>query len=79
MSAQNMLAQAFRALHVPSNPIVLTNIYEAVTARAIVGLPCMKALATASYAVAAAAGVADDDMTLETNLAAVRAIAPMAT
>jgi 2-methylisocitrate lyase-like PEP mutase family enzyme len=37
-----------------------------------------QALAIASYTVAAAAGYADNEMTLETNLTAVPAIAPVA-
>ena len=41
-------------------------------------LPETTALATASYAVAAAAGLEDDDLTLEINLAAVKGIAKVA-
>jgi 2-methylisocitrate lyase-like PEP mutase family enzyme len=78
MPAQNTLATTLRGLHIPGKPIILTNVYDAVSARAVAPLPGTQALATASFAVAAAAGLPDDDLTLETNLAAVRSIAPVA-
>lgn len=78
MAAQITLATTLRNLHIPGKPILLTNVYDAVSARTVAALPGTQALATASYAVAAAAGVSDNDMTLETNIAAVRAIALVA-
>jgi 2-methylisocitrate lyase-like PEP mutase family enzyme len=72
------LAAAFRALHVPGKPIILTNVYDAASARAVADIPATKALATASYAVASAVGTTDDDLSLEQNLAAVSTIAPFA-
>jgi 2-methylisocitrate lyase-like PEP mutase family enzyme len=78
MSTQNTLAQNFASLHTPSSPLVLTNVWDAITASSISSLPSTRALATASFAVAAAAGIADQDLDLETNLRAVRAIAPIA-
>lgn len=75
---QNALALRLRALHVPGNPLILTNIWDAITASSIASLPQTRALATASYAVAAAAGLADDDLDLATNLRAAAAIAPVA-
>lgn len=78
MSAQNTKAQTLKSLHVPGNPLILTNIWDAITARAIAPLPTTKALATASYAIAAAAGLEDHDLTLEVNLAAIRAISKVA-
>jgi 2-methylisocitrate lyase-like PEP mutase family enzyme len=74
MPAQSTLATTLRHFHIPGKPILLTNVYDAVSARAVAALPSTQALATASYAVAAAAGFKDDDMTLETNLTAVRAV-----
>jgi 2-methylisocitrate lyase-like PEP mutase family enzyme len=74
-STQNKLAQHFRSLHVPGDPVILANVYDAATARIIISDPHAKAVATASYAIAATYGVDDDDMTLEQNLAAVRKIA----
>jgi len=78
MSTQSTLATTLRSFHIPGRPIILTNVYDAATARAIAALKGTQVLATASYAVAAAAGFTDNEMTLETNLAAVRAIAPVA-
>ena len=78
MTAASTLATTFRKFHIPGKPILLINIYDAVTARAVAELPRTRALATASYAVALAAGVTDDDMTMETNLAAVTAVAGVA-
>ena len=79
MANHNDVARRLRALHKPGHPIILTNVYDIVSAEAIASLPSCHALATASYAVARAAGTDDDDMTLETNLAAVEAISKVAT
>jgi 2-methylisocitrate lyase-like PEP mutase family enzyme len=78
MSTQSILATTLRRLHIPGRPIILTNVYDAASARVIAGLKGTQALATASYAVAAAAGFADKDLTLEANLSAVRAITTVA-
>jgi 2-methylisocitrate lyase-like PEP mutase family enzyme len=78
MSTQNDIAKAFKTLHKPGDPLVLTNVWDAITARTIAALPETKALATASYAIAAAVGVLDEDLTLEANLHAVQAIATVA-
>jgi 2-methylisocitrate lyase-like PEP mutase family enzyme len=78
MSTQNDLAKTLKALHIPGNPLILTNVWDAITAKAIAALPSTKALATASYAIAAAAGLEDHDLTLNVNLRAVEAIAKVA-
>ncbi|KAH8659214.1 PEP phosphonomutase-like protein [Tricladium varicosporioides] len=78
MSSQTTLATSFKALHKPGSPIILLNVYDAVTAKAVAELPTTKALASASYAVAAAAGLEDDDLTFEINLHAVRGISKIA-
>jgi 2-methylisocitrate lyase-like PEP mutase family enzyme len=72
------LASSFKALHKPGDPVVFANVYDIVSARAVAELPSSKALATASYAVARANGVEDDDLTLEVNLNSVRGIAAVA-
>ncbi|KAH6614338.1 PEP phosphonomutase-like protein [Boeremia exigua] len=77
-TTQNDLAKRFRALHIPGNPLVLTNVWDAITARAIAALPSTTAIATASFAVAAAAGLPDDDLDLATNLRAAASIAKVA-
>lgn len=78
MASQNDTAKALKALHVPGSPIVLTNVWDAITAKTIAALPETKALATASYAVAAAAGLEDPELTIEENLRAAQAIAKVA-
>jgi 2-methylisocitrate lyase-like PEP mutase family enzyme len=78
MSSQNGLALTLKALHNPGSPLILTNIWDAITARTIGSLPETKAIATASYAIAAAAGLDDADLTLEVNLRAIKAIAKVA-
>ena len=77
-TTRNAVAVTLKALHKPGQPLVLANVYDILSARAVVALPSCKALATASYAVARAQGTEDDAMTLETNLAAVRGIASVA-
>lgn len=77
-AALNNIAKSFKALHKPGSPVVLTNVYDLLSAQAVAELPSSTALATASYAVARAAGTDDDSMDLETNLAAVKLIAKAA-
>ncbi|KAB8264075.1 phosphoenolpyruvate phosphomutase-domain-containing protein [Aspergillus pseudonomiae] len=74
-TAQNNLAIHFRNLHTPGHPILLTNVYDAATASLIANHPSTKAIATASYAIAASQGIPDEALTLPRNLAAVRSIA----
>jgi 2-methylisocitrate lyase-like PEP mutase family enzyme len=78
MSTQNSTAKAFKALHQPGTPLILTNIWDAITAEQVALLPGTKALATASAAIAAAAGLADENLTLDVNLRAIAAIASVA-
>jgi len=68
------LATTFKALHKPGNPLLLANVYDLLSAETIASLPSSHALATASFAVARANGVTDDELSFETNLAAVQAI-----
>ena len=74
---QNELAKQLKALHQPGNPVVFTNIWDAATAAAVVAHPATKAVATASYAIAASSGLSDNDMDFETNLARIKLIAPV--
>ena len=78
MSSANILAATLKAFHRPGQPLVLANVYDILSARAVAALPSCKALATASYAVARANGTEDDDMDLETNLRSIRGIAAVA-
>ncbi|PKK51283.1 hypothetical protein CI102_3910 [Trichoderma harzianum] len=74
-AVQNALAKSFKALHTSGTPLIFANIYDAVSARAVASLPSAKALATASYAVAEAAGLKDDTLTRAVNVTAARNIA----
>ena len=74
MSTQNDIAKHFRTLHNPKDPLILTNIYDASTASVIASLPKTRAIATASFAVAASQGIDDNDLTRSQNLAALKAI-----
>ncbi|KAF9889278.1 hypothetical protein FE257_007386 [Aspergillus nanangensis] len=71
----NLAAKTFKGLHKPHPPVVLANVYDAVSAKTVASLPNSKAIGTASYAIAEAAGIEDDDLTLEENLRATKIIA----
>ena len=53
-------AEAFKALHIPGDPLVLFNIWDAGSAKAV-GEAGARALATGSWSVAAAHGFADGE------------------
>lgn len=72
--SQNDIAKHFRALHNPQDPLILTNAYDASTASVIASLPKTRALATASFAIAACIGVSDENLTKAQNLASVQII-----
>ena len=75
---QSTVAIALKKLHKPSEPVVVINVWDASSAYAAASVPGVKALATASYAVAAASGIKDNDLTYEQNLAAVVPISRVA-
>ncbi|KAF2743380.1 PEP phosphonomutase-like protein [Sporormia fimetaria CBS 119925] len=77
-NSRNTLALTLKSLHQPGTPLLLTNIWSALSATAIAPLPQTRAMATASAAVASSYNLTDDDLTLELNLQAVRLIAPIA-
>ncbi|KAL2785661.1 Phosphoenolpyruvate/pyruvate domain-containing protein [Aspergillus keveii] len=68
------LATTLKSLHTPGNPLILANIYDAPSAMTIAALPSSKALATASYAVAEAAGTTDDELPLSELLRSAKII-----
>ena len=73
----NIAAQAelLRSLHIPGTPLIVTNVWDAVTAKIVAGAPGVRALATASHAVSFAHGVDDGEgLTLEQALAAARLV-----
>lgn len=62
-------ARLLNALHIPGDPLIVTNVWDAVTARIVADAPGVKALATASHAVSFARGVDDGEgMTVEQAL-----------
>ncbi|PLN85698.1 phosphoenolpyruvate phosphomutase-domain-containing protein [Aspergillus taichungensis] len=71
----NLAAKAFKDLHRPSQPVVLANVYDGISAKTVAGLPTSKALATASWAIAESAGMPDEELTLEENIRATKIIA----
>lgn len=75
MSNLNEKAKRLRALCKPGDPLVLTNVYDGASARIVANHPATKAVATASFAVAACIGVDDNDLLFEDNLAGIRTIA----
>jgi 2-methylisocitrate lyase-like PEP mutase family enzyme len=54
-------AELLRSLHVPGEPLIVTNVWDAITARTVAGAPGVTALATASHAVSFAHGVPDGE------------------
>lgn len=71
-------ATTLKSLHISGKPVVFTNVWDTVSARAIAPLSSCKALATASYAIAIAANTTDDALTFEENLKGIREIAKVA-
>ncbi|MFL5183823.1 MAG: isocitrate lyase/phosphoenolpyruvate mutase family protein, partial [Microvirga sp.] len=69
MSDQMTKAQTFKALHVPGDPIILFNAWDAGSAKAVAASGA-KAIATGSWSVAAAHGFEDGEhMPLDIALA----------
>jgi 2-methylisocitrate lyase-like PEP mutase family enzyme len=76
MTSQAQKAGALRALHVPGDPLVLVNVWDAASAGAVAALPGVRALATASHAIADVLGYEDGEQTpLDEMIAAVGRIA----
>lgn len=82
MAQVNSAAKAFKAMHVSKSPIVLTNIWDLSSLNAVLSLnqgdkKPVKAVATASWAIAAAVGGNDEELTYEQNMAAIKQVAPL--
>jgi 2-methylisocitrate lyase-like PEP mutase family enzyme len=72
-------AQLLNSLHVPGDPLIVTNVWDAVTARIVADVPGVKAIATASHSASFARGVSDGegmsvDQALETARLVVGAV-----
>ncbi|KAJ4245470.1 hypothetical protein NW762_013979 [Fusarium torreyae] len=78
----NKLAQTLKALHVPSHPLILANVWDIASLNMVLSINTesskpVKAIATASWAFAASLGIKDEELTMEQNLAAIRSLAPV--
>ncbi|HEY5229380.1 MAG TPA: isocitrate lyase/phosphoenolpyruvate mutase family protein [Galbitalea sp.] len=75
MTTQVEKAELLRSLHVPGDPLIVTNVWDAVTARLVAGVPGVKAIASASHSVSYAHGVPDGEgLSVDEALAAARLI-----
>jgi len=75
MTTQAEKAELLRSLHVPGDPLIVTNVWDAVTARIVAGVPGVRAIASASHSVSYAHGVEDGEgMSLDQALTAAREI-----
>jgi 2-methylisocitrate lyase-like PEP mutase family enzyme len=75
MTTQVQKAQLLRSLHVPGDPLIVTNVWDAVTAKLVAGVPGVRAIASASHSVSYAHGVPDGEgLTLDEALATARLI-----
>lgn len=79
-------AKTLKALHKPGEPIVFANVWDISSLNAVLSLDStstpvtdrlVKAVATASYAIAEALGTYDDALTFEQNVDAVAHLAPI--
>ena len=76
MSSQREKADELRRLHAAPEPLVLVNAWDAVSARVVAAAPGARAIATASWSIAAARGLPDGEaLSREAMLEAVRVIA----
>jgi 2-methylisocitrate lyase-like PEP mutase family enzyme len=68
-------AELLRSFHVPGSPLILTNVWDADSARVVAAAPGTRALATASHSISDRHGVPDGEgLSLEQALAAAAAI-----
>lgn len=68
-------AELLRSLHVPGDPLIVSNVWDAITARTVAAVPGVKALATASHSISEAHGVEDGEgLTLDEMLDAARIV-----
>ncbi len=76
MSTPHEQAQALRQAHAAPEPLVLVNAWDAASARVVAATPGCRAIATASWSIAAAHGLPDGEtLTLDAMLRAVNVIA----
>lgn len=59
--SQLQKAERFNALHVAGEPLIVTNVWDAITAKIVSEAPGVKALATASHSISNARGLQDGE------------------
>ena len=80
MSTQREKAEELRRLHEAPEPLVLVNVWDAASARVVAAAPGCRAIATASWSIAAAHGYPDGEaIPRETMIEGVRVVAPRST
>lgn len=68
-------AELLRSLHIPGDPLIVTNVWDAITARIVAAAPGVKALATASHSISFAHGVSDGEgLSVDQALAAAKLV-----
>jgi 2-methylisocitrate lyase-like PEP mutase family enzyme len=68
-------AEHLDALHVPGDPLIVTNVWDAMTARIVAAAPGVKALASASHSVSNVRGLPDGEgMTVDEAITAARLV-----
>ncbi|KGJ76939.1 PEP phosphonomutase [Cryobacterium roopkundense] len=74
--SQLQKAERFNALHAPGEPLIVTNVWDAITAKIVSQAPGVKALATASHSISNARGLQDGEgLSVDEAIDAARIIA----
>jgi len=74
--SQLQKAELLNSLHVPGTPLVVTNVWDAMTAKVVAAAPGVKALATASHSISNVRGLPDGEgITVDEAIIAARIIA----
>lgn len=79
---QNNLAKTLKSLHTPSQPLVILNAWDISSLKTLLSLNSdddkpVKAIATASFAIAESLGIRDEELTYDQNFAAIEVLAPL--
>lgn len=79
------LARTLKALHKPSSPIIFANIWDKSSLNTLLSLNAsssntkpVKAIATASFAIAKSLGIEDAELTMDQNLTRIAELSPIA-
>ncbi|MEO6199765.1 MAG: isocitrate lyase/phosphoenolpyruvate mutase family protein [Cryobacterium sp.] len=74
--SQLQKAELLHSLHVPGTPLIVTNVWDAMTAKVVAAAPGVKALATASHSISNVRGLPDGEgITVDEAIIAARIIA----